>query len=120
PVRFECPACHADRAFRWDVRNPVVLHWVLNPGLAVNELLLGQRIPKVMLLCRKCLTSAVRCEACRWLIPQEGFGERALGNWAGYGCAECESRIPMLRNLLAGMVVGLGKWAVGWLVRKKR
>src|SRR5262249_29601271 len=33
PVRFVCPACHADRAFRWDAKNPLVLHWIINPGL---------------------------------------------------------------------------------------
>jgi hypothetical protein len=26
-----------------------MLHWILNPGLAINELILGQRVPKVRL-----------------------------------------------------------------------
>ncbi len=33
----------------WIWRNPVMLHWIINPGLAINELLLGQRVPKVSL-----------------------------------------------------------------------
>lgn len=27
----------------------MMLHWILNPGLAINELILGQRVPKVSL-----------------------------------------------------------------------
>ena len=27
-----------------------MLHWIINPGLAINELLLGQRVPKTMLI----------------------------------------------------------------------
>ena len=30
-------------------KSPVMLHWVINPGLAFNELVLGQRAPKVVL-----------------------------------------------------------------------
>lgn len=31
-------------------KNPMMLHWIVNPGLAFNELVLGQRVPKVMLI----------------------------------------------------------------------
>jgi hypothetical protein len=34
----------------WQLPHPMVLHWVMNPGLAFNELILGQRLPKVMLV----------------------------------------------------------------------
>ena len=37
----------------WDWKNPVISHWIINPGLVVNELLLGQTVPKVMLIERK-------------------------------------------------------------------
>lgn len=30
--------------------NPLLLHWILNPGLAINEVILGQRIPQVTLI----------------------------------------------------------------------
>jgi uncharacterized protein (TIGR02996 family) len=120
PVRFVCPACHGDRAFRWDAKNPLVLHWIINPGLAVNELLLGQRVPAVMLLCRSCLAGAVRCPVCRRHIPTQKFSEHAFGNWSGYRCPDCDCPLPMLRNLLAGLVVGLGKLAWRLWARKKR
>ncbi|RZS94996.1 hypothetical protein BC751_0509 [Cecembia calidifontis] len=34
----------------WNWENPLMLHWILNPGLANNELIMGQRIPKVTLI----------------------------------------------------------------------
>ena len=30
----------------WKLPHPMLIHWVLNPGLAFNELILGQRVPK--------------------------------------------------------------------------
>ena len=35
------------KVYTWE--NGMVLHWILNPGLAINELILGQRVPKVSL-----------------------------------------------------------------------
>jgi uncharacterized protein (TIGR02996 family) len=117
PARFDCPACHGDSSYRWDVKNPMVLHWVLNPGLAVNELLLGQRVPKVLLFCRACRTATIRCPVCRRHLNSEFVAP--FGNWAGIHCPECGSAIPTLRNALAGLVVGLGKLATGRLPWKK-
>lgn len=34
----------------WTWKNPVMLHWIINPGLAINELILGQRVPKIILI----------------------------------------------------------------------
>jgi uncharacterized protein (TIGR02996 family) len=119
PVRFDCPNCHGDSSYCWDVKNPMVLHWVLNPGLAVNELVLGQRLPKVMLFCRTCRTSAIRCPVCRRHHPDKVVSPG--GNWAGIRCPDCASPIPTLRNALAGLVVGMGKLAIGrWPWKKKR
>lgn len=33
----------------WSWKHPMVLHWIINPGLVINELLFGQRVPKIML-----------------------------------------------------------------------
>ena len=35
------------KIYTW--RNWMMLQWILNPGLAVNELVLGQRIPEISL-----------------------------------------------------------------------
>jgi uncharacterized protein (TIGR02996 family) len=119
PLRYDCPACHGDtiRA-RWDVKNPMILHWVINPGLAVNELLLGMRVPKVMLFCQACHLATIRCPVCRRHHSSEIV--KPFGNWAGIRCPDCLSPIPTLRNALAGLVVGAGKLAVGrWPWKKK-
>ncbi len=34
----------------WKLPHPMLLHWIINPGLAFNELILGQRIPKITLI----------------------------------------------------------------------
>ena len=34
-------------------KNLLILHWIINPGLAFNELIFGQTIPKVMLIERE-------------------------------------------------------------------
>ena len=34
----------------WALPHPLLLHWIINPGLAFNELILGQRMPKVTLI----------------------------------------------------------------------
>ena len=34
----------------WKLPHPMLIHWILNPGLAFNELILGQRIPKITLI----------------------------------------------------------------------
>jgi uncharacterized protein (TIGR02996 family) len=110
PTRFGCPVCHHGRAFKLDARNPVVLHWIVNPGLAFNELVLGQRVPATILVCRGCVAGSVRCLACRRLQPITVWN-KPMGYWHGLHCPDCGSPVPLLRNLLAGAVVGLGKAA---------
>lgn len=34
----------------WKLPHPMLVHWVVNPGLAFNELFLGQRMPKITLI----------------------------------------------------------------------
>jgi uncharacterized protein (TIGR02996 family) len=119
PLAFRCSGCGGERCWRWGPSNPLMLHWVLNPGLAVNELLLGQRIPREMFTCRACRRTALRCVACRRLQPLEGEMSRGLGVWKGLHCPACGSAIPMLRNLLSGAILGVGKLALlPW--RRKR
>ena len=63
----------------WQLPHPMVLHWILNPGLTFNELILGQRLPKVMLIDKK--------------------GDAPLMERQYVPCSECNGRIPGLWNL---------------------
>jgi hypothetical protein len=99
----------------WTWKNPIMLHWIINPGLAVNELALGQRIPKVMLIERNSLKSInekswIPCPHCGTL--HEGLkwskqNETAFKNWFGYYCDNCGKIIPCLTNLTSFIVLGV-------------
>src|SRR5688500_7376547 len=81
----------------WSWKHPLMLHWIVNPGLAINELILGQRIPKVTLIeknSRRPLAekSFVPCPHChtihsglKWTVQNK----TAFGNWFGLYCDHC-------------------------------
>jgi hypothetical protein len=98
----------------WTWKNPLVLHWILNPGLAINELVLGQAVPKVTLIekSNKPLTqrSFVPCPHCgtvhsalKW-SPQN---KTAFGNWFGLYCDNCGNIIPCVRNITSLILLGV-------------
>ena len=89
----------------WKLPNPLLLHWIINPGLAFNELILGQRIPKLTLIDK--LSSVplierqyVPCPDCGAMNDARLWSQsNAIGHWFGYVCPECGGRIPCLWNL---------------------
>lgn len=118
-VEFECPKCKGHIYDRWSLNGSDVgikamyLHWVLNPGLVFNELVLGQRLPKIMYVCKSCdtgvgLRSYVHCSGCDTFHPGLIWSkENALGNWLGYVCPKCGSEIPCLWNFTSLLVLAL-------------
>ncbi len=116
----------------WTWKNPLVLHWIINPGLAFNELLLGQRVPKITLIekdSKKPLAERtfVPCPYCgtlhsslKW-TPQNNT---AFKNWFGLYCDNCHKIIPCVRNLTSLVVIVLtfpvwywfkDRWKQDWL-----
>lgn len=88
-------------------------HYVLNPGLAVNELVLGQRLPMRTLVCKACdlplhERSYVPCTECGVLhgleIQRQYF---MFGNYFGLYCPSCNKEIPCTRNLTARVITGV-------------
>lgn len=117
-----CPTCDASEWTVQDERDPTMLHWKLNPGLMVNEVLLGQRIPAEMWLCAACdLPRAERtwipCRACKTLHPSLLWGKgNAFGHWYGLFCPSCCEEIPCLRNVFArGAETALTP--LSWMIR---
>lgn len=106
-----CPKCHSAYLKRTQLPNCSLLHWVLNPGLAVNELILGQRIPKLTFECRSCqLPYAERnfipCPSCNTLHDSRVWtGRNGIGNWLGLICPTCSARIPCLWNLTSLLIL---------------
>ena len=97
-------------------------HWRLNPGLAFNELILGQAIPRDTYVRSNSkavewhwgrskvtkndsgayLRTYVRCCQCNQIRTSLRWsGSRAFGNWFGMYCDCCGAEYPRIHNWLA-------------------
>ncbi|HHV03479.1 MAG: hypothetical protein WCQ69_07020 [Bacteroidales bacterium] len=106
----------------WNWKNPVILHWIINPGLVINELIFGQTIPKVMLIEREgkkpfYQRSLIPCPHCgtmhsglKWSMKNK----TAFKNWFGYYCDNCKEIIPVQRNLTALIILTVTFPIWGW------
>lgn len=115
-IDFKCPTCSGSiyeycglESKSW-LAKFTYMHYILNPGLAFNELLLGQRMPKTILTCKACTTSLpnrsyVFCDSCGALhgldVQKQFFG---FGNYFGIYCPGCSKEIKTLRNLTAQII----------------
>lgn len=103
-----------------------MLHWILNPALIINELILGQRIPKVLLtdqISDKPLMERqfVPCPHCGKVHDARLWSrENGLKNWFGYYCPDCGNTIPCLRNLTSWLLIVLAFPVWIWFVEKWR
>ena len=102
----------------WAMPHPLVLHWILNPGVVFNELILGQRVPKVTLIDTESdkpmlERSYIPCPHCETLNDARLWARRkAFGHWFGYVCPNCHQIIPCLWNIfsLAILVITCPLW----------
>jgi hypothetical protein len=93
------------KVYTW--KNWMMLHWILNPGLAINELIFGQRVPKLSLedkLSKKprIERSYIPCPHCHTLHDARLWTTNnglAFKNWFGLYCTSCGGIIPCLLNL---------------------
>jgi hypothetical protein len=108
------------KLYTW--KNLTYLHWIINPGAAVGDLLLGTRIPKVLLeekYSEKTLMERtfVPCPHCHVVHNQmlwsSIFGTHAQ-NWYGLYCPSCGGIIPCHRNLFSGVVLAITFPIWGW------
>lgn len=106
----------------WNWKNPVILHWIINPGLVINELILGQTIPKVILIERDSKKpfyqrSWIPCPHCGKLhsgLKWSSQNKTAFKNWFGYYCDNCKEIIPVQRNLTSLILLSLTFPVWGW------
>ena len=114
------------KIYTW--KNWKVLYWILNPGLAVNELILGQRIPKISLedktsekpRLKRVLVSCphfTKLHAGRTWPTQNGT---AFKNWFGLYCSNCENIIPCLRNGFSFIILAITFPVWGWFRKSLR
>jgi hypothetical protein len=99
----------------WTWKNPLMLHWIMNPGLVFNELILGQRIPKMILIetgANKNLEEKTKipCPHCGILHPGTKWSTQNktnYGNYFGLYCDNCGKIIPCIYNLTSLMLLTL-------------
>ena len=102
-----CPECGGRHFKVSKLPDPTILHWVLNPAAVINEILLGQCLPKITLYCQTCqlplyARSYVPCPHCRTMNNGLLWSKKhAFGNWLGYMCPNCRQRIPRLWNVFS-------------------
>jgi hypothetical protein len=113
-----------------------MLHWIINPGLVFNELILGQRVPKVLLiektlhksLGKRTFVPCPHCETLHTGLKWTPQNKTAFKNWFGYYCDNCGKIIPCLTNLTSYIILALtfpvwfwfkDKWKAKWLEAQK-
>ncbi|SFT35363.1 hypothetical protein SAMN05216474_0057 [Lishizhenia tianjinensis] len=108
------------KVYTW--KNPLMLHWIINPALVINEILFGQKIPKVSLVDKtshkpRVERSFVPCPHCetihdgRTWSPQNGT---AFKNWFGLYCNNCGEIIPCVNNVFSLLILALTFPIWGW------
>jgi hypothetical protein len=120
----------------WTWKHPLMLHWILNPGIAVNELILGQRIPKVTLvekenkapLGERTFIPCPHCNTIHSSLKWTSQNKTAFKNWFGLYCDNCGKIIPCLTNLTTYIILGVTfpvwiwfrkRWKQKWLQIQK-
>ncbi|MDD3078811.1 MAG: hypothetical protein PHH37_06875 [Paludibacter sp.] len=108
----------------WTWKHWIMIHWILNPGLVINELILGQRAPKVILFDKTIDRPLIDrqffpCPHCGELNDGRLWAKRnGFKNWFGYYCPNCGNIIPCLRNLTSLIVIILTVPIWIWFVKK--
>ncbi|MBY0552114.1 MAG: hypothetical protein K2W95_32825 [Candidatus Obscuribacterales bacterium] len=132
-VEFECPHCAGHVCEVWCPRGSssgirlIYLHWLLNPGVALIELLFGQRVPERTYVCKSCplplpLRSYEYCPHCYTFLRSSLWsGDHALGHWLGFFCPTCGGSIPCMWNAASRVVLALTSplWWLPVLLLKK-
>ena len=97
----------------WSLPHPMTLFWMLFPAVTVNELIFGQRQPKVLLIDKKSdkpwmERSYIPCPHCETLNDGRLWVKwNALGHWFGFVCPSCHQVIPCLWNIFSLVVLAI-------------
>ena len=97
----------------WALPHPLVLFWVLNPVAIFSELILGQRLPKVLLIDKESdkpwmERTYVPCPHCETLNDGRLWAKwNAFGHWFGFVCPSCHQVIPCLWSIFSLAVLAI-------------
>jgi hypothetical protein len=121
----------------WTWSHPVMLHWMINPGLAINEVFLGQRVPRKLLiekdafksLSERTLVPCPHCDTLHSATKWSTQNNTAFANWFGLYCDHCGNTIPCLHNITSFVLWGISypfwapfrkAWKIKWLAKQKQ
>ena len=108
------------KVYTW--KNWIMLHWILNPGLAIYELILGNRTPRVSLEDKtidkpRIERILVPCPHCETLHDGRTWSKKngtAFKNWFGLYCNNCGNIIPCLINIFSLIILVMTFPIWGW------
>ena len=101
-----------------------MIHWIINPGFVINELVLGQCEPIILLVDLakdKPINQRqfVPCPHCAMLHDKRKWSNKnAFKNWFGLYCPNCGQTIPCIHNLTSLLIIILSSPIWIWFVRK--
>ena len=104
----------------WKLPHPLLIHWILNPGLVFNELILGQRVPKITLIDKTSDAPLMErqyipCPHCNTIHSGLLWAKQgAFKNWFGLFCPNCEKVIPCIWNLTSLVLLTVTFPIWGW------
>lgn len=119
----------------WTWKHHSMLHYIINPGILINELILGQRVPKEIYFEQVkdkpfMERQYVKCPHCETMHDGRTWSSQhntAFKNWFGLYCPSCEGVIPCLRNATAWLILAvtyplwfwwIDKWKSNWLAKQ--
>lgn len=106
----------------WAWWSPAVLHWIVNPALVINELVLGQTMPVRILIqrdgdepfFRRVFIPCPHCGTLHRATKWSFHSKTMFKNWFGYYCDQCGGIIPVRRNLTSWLLLGVTFPLWGW------
>ncbi|WP_141733461.1 hypothetical protein [Oligoflexus tunisiensis] len=108
----QCPTCGAEHSRKvMTATDPMVLHYILNPGVAFAELLFGIRIPAEASRCLACGTVFHSCHSCSRSFDSLDLAGRRFHR--GIRCPHCSGVIPARLNLLTRAILKVAGWVRG-------
>ncbi len=111
-INFFYPDFDEEKYEVWNWRKFSFFHWIVNPGIAINELLIGQRVPKVMLIDKqsdkawmeRSYTPCPHCGTVHQNAVWSKKNKNLFGNWYGLYCPDCGGVIPCLSNIFTRII----------------
>jgi hypothetical protein len=108
------------KIYTW--KNWMILFWILNPGSAINELIFGQRVPKISLEDKtvnkpRIERTVVPCPHCKTMHDGRTWSTEngtAFKNWFGLYCTNCGGIIPCLMNVFSLIILAVTFPIWGW------